>query len=186
MTVLIFVLGTYALGIIIPAKDINLVQSLLVGFDNYMNAFHLNWLTPVIAIALAFGVLAGVLTWVAGPSKGVFAVGPSRLHAPIFPKDQQSGKCKKTSCSLQGVAVTLLASLFVVMPSVQSFYQILSQLTVLLYLIAYLNVFAAAMNICAYSMKTADRPRSVLENTGTPLCGQWPVSDSQARCLHSF
>ena len=34
VTVLIFVLGTYALGVIIPAKDINLVQSLLVGFDN--------------------------------------------------------------------------------------------------------------------------------------------------------
>ena len=69
ITVLIFVLGTYALGVIIPAKDINLVQSLLVGFDNYFQFMHLNWLTPVIAIALAFGVLAGVLTWVAGPSK---------------------------------------------------------------------------------------------------------------------
>lgn len=42
VTVLIFVLGTYALGIIIPAKDINLVQSLLVGFDNYMAAFHMS------------------------------------------------------------------------------------------------------------------------------------------------
>ncbi len=42
ITVLIFVLGTYALGIIIPSKDINLVQSLLVGFDNYFQAFHMN------------------------------------------------------------------------------------------------------------------------------------------------
>ncbi len=32
ITVLIFVLGTFALGIIIPQKDINLTQSLLVGF----------------------------------------------------------------------------------------------------------------------------------------------------------
>jgi len=34
ITVLIFVLGTFALGVIIPAKDISLTQSLLVGFDN--------------------------------------------------------------------------------------------------------------------------------------------------------
>ena len=31
ITVLIFVLGTFALGVIIPAKDINLTQSLLVS-----------------------------------------------------------------------------------------------------------------------------------------------------------
>lgn len=82
VTVLIFVLGTYALGMIIPAKDINLVQSLLVGFDNYFQVFHMNWFTPVIAISLAFGVLAGVLTWVAGPSKGIFSVGQAGYLPP--------------------------------------------------------------------------------------------------------
>lgn len=156
VTVLIFVLGTYALGIIIPAKDINLVQSLLVGFDNYMEAFHLNWLTPVIAIALAFGVLAGVLTWVAGPSKGVFAVGQAGYLPPFFQKTNKAG-VQKNILIIQGCAVTLLSLLFVVMPSVQSFYQILSQLTVLLYLIAYLMMFAAAIYL-RYNMKNAKRP----------------------------
>ena len=155
-TVLIFVLGTYALGIIIPAKDINLVQSLLVGFDNYCKAFHIEWFTPVIAIALAFGVLAGVLTWVAGPSKGVFAVGKAGYLPPFFQKANSNG-VQKNILLVQGLAVTLLSLLFVVMPSVQSFYQILSQLTVLLYLIAYLLMFAAAIYL-RYSMKKAARP----------------------------
>ena len=51
ITVLIFVLGTFALGVIIPAKDINLTQSLLVGFDNYFKHIHASWLSPIIAIA---------------------------------------------------------------------------------------------------------------------------------------
>ncbi|MBD5324982.1 MAG: amino acid permease [Bacteroides sp.] len=156
ITVLIFVLGTYSLGIIIPAKDINLVQSLLVGFDNYMHAFHMEWFTPVIAIALAFGVLAGVLTWVAGPSKGVFAVGQAGFLPPFFQKTNKAG-VQKNILLIQGGAVTLLSLLFVVMPSVQSFYQILSQLTVLLYLIAYLLMFAAAIYL-RYNMKNAKRP----------------------------
>ncbi len=156
ITVLIFVLGTYSLGVIIPAKDINLVQSLLVGFDNYMHAFHMEWFTPVIAIALAFGVLAGVLTWVAGPSKGVFAVGQAGFLPPFFQKTNKAG-VQKNILLIQGGAVTLLSLLFVVMPSVQSFYQILSQLTVLLYLIAYLLMFAAAIYL-RYSMKDAKRP----------------------------
>lgn len=156
VTVLIFVLGTYALGIIIPAKDINLVQSLLVGFDNYFKAFHMNWFTPVIAIALAFGVLAGVLTWVAGPSKGILAVGQAGFLPPFFQKTNKAG-VQKNILLLQGLAVTLLSLLFVVMPTVQSFYQILSQLTVLLYLIAYLLMFMSVIKL-RFSMKKADRP----------------------------
>lgn len=69
VTVLIFVLGTFSLGFIIPAKDINLTQSLLIGFDNYFHYLRISWASPIIAVALMFGVLAGVLTWVSGRRK---------------------------------------------------------------------------------------------------------------------
>ena len=155
-TVAIFILGTYALGVIIPAKDINLVQSLLVGFDNYFTELHIKWLSPVIAIALAFGVLAGVLTWVAGPSKGVFAVGQAGYLPKFFQRTNKNG-VQKNILYVQGAIVTVLAFLMVLMPSVQSFYQILSQLTCILYLIAYLLMFAAALRL-RYKMKGAPRP----------------------------
>ena len=156
ITVVIFVLGTFALGIIIPEKDINLTQSLLVGFDNYFKYIHASWLSPIIAIALAFGVLAGVLTWVAGPSKGIFAVGKAGYLPPFFQKTNKIG-VQKNILYIQGAAVTLLSLLFVVMPSVQSFYQILSQLTVILYLIMYMLMFSGAIAL-RYKMKKAGRP----------------------------
>ena len=156
ITVLIFVLGTFALGIIIPQKDINLTQSLLVGFDNYFKFIHASWLSPVIAVALAFGVLAGVLTWVAGPSKGIFAVGKAGYLPPFFQKTNKLG-VQKNILLVQGLAVTFLSLLFVVMPSVQSFYQILSQLTVILYLIMYMLMFSGAIAL-RYRMKKAGRP----------------------------
>lgn len=155
-TVAIFILGTYSLGVIIPAKDINLVQSLLVGFDNYFSVLHVKWLAPVIAIALAFGVLAGVLTWVAGPSKGVFAVGQAGYLPKFFQKTNKSG-VQKNILYVQGIVVTFLAFIMVLMPSVQSFYQILSQLTCILYLIAYMLMFASSIKL-RYSMKNAPRP----------------------------
>ena len=156
ITVLIFVLGTFSLGIIIPKSEINLTQSLLVGFDRYFDYIRASWLSPIIAIALAFGVLAGVLTWVAGPSKGIFAVGRAGYLPPFFQKTNSIG-VQKNILFIQGGIVTLLGLLFVVMPSVQSFYQILSQLTVLLYLIMYLMMFAAAIYL-RYNMKKANRP----------------------------
>ena len=156
ITVVIFVLGTFALGIIIPANDISLTQSLLVGFDNYFKYIHASWLSPIIAIALAFGVLAGVLTWVAGPSKGIFAVGKAGYMPPFFQKTNKVG-VQKNILFVQGIAVTVLSLLFVVMPSVQSFYQILSQLTVILYLVMYLLMFSGAIYL-RYNMKKTDRP----------------------------
>ena len=155
-TVCIFVLGTFALGFIIPAKDINLTQSLLIGFDNYFRYFHVSWAGPVIAVALMFGVLASVLTWVAGPSKGIFTVGKAGYLPPFFQKTNSHG-VQRNILLVQGGIVTLLSLLFVVMPSVQSFYQILSQLTILLYLIMYMLMFAAAI-VLRYKMKSAPRP----------------------------
>ena len=155
-TVAIFILGTYSLGVIIPAKDINLVQSLLVGFDNYFSVLHIKWFAPIIAIALAFGVLAGVLTWVAGPSKGVFAVGQAGYLPKFFQKTNKNG-VQKNILYVQGIIVTILAFVMVLMPSVQSFYQILSQLTCVLYLIAYMLMFASSIKL-RYSMKKAPRP----------------------------
>ena len=156
VTVLIFILGTFSLGFIIPAKDISLTQSLLIGFDSYFRHFHLSWAGPIIAIALMFGVLAGVLTWVAGPSKGIFTVGKAGYLPPFFQRANKYG-VQRNILLVQGAIVTLLSLLFVVMPSVQSFYQILSQLTVLLYLIMYMMMFAAAITL-RYKMKSTPRP----------------------------
>ena len=117
---------------------------------------HMSWASPIIAIALMFGVLAGVLTWVAGPSKGIFAVGKAGYLPPFFQKANKNG-VQRNILLIQGGVVTLLALLFVVMPSVQSFYQILSQLTVLLYLIMYMLMFSAAI-VLRYKMKDLARP----------------------------
>ena len=156
ITVCIFVLGTFSLGFIIPARDISLTQSLLIGFDNYFRYLHMSWASPVIAVALMFGVLAGVLTWVAGPSKGIYAVGKAGYLPPFFQKANRIG-VQRNILLVQGGVVTLLALLFVVMPSVQSFYQILSQLTVLLYLIMYMLMFSAAI-VLRYKLRDTPRP----------------------------
>ena len=156
ITVAIFILGTFSLGFIIPAKEVSLTQSLLIGFDRYFEYLHMSWAAPLIAIALMFGVLAGVLTWVAGPSKGIFTVGKAGYLPPFFQKSNKNG-VQRNILLIQGAIVTLLSLLFVVMPSVQSFYQILSQMTASLYLIMYMMLFAAAI-VLRYRMAKADRP----------------------------
>lgn len=61
---------------------------------------------------------------------------------------------------MQGLLVTLLAVMFVVLPSVQAAYQILGQLTVTIYLMMYLLMFSAALYL-RHSQPDTPRPYKV-------------------------
>lgn len=144
ITVLIFVFGTLAIGFIIPKGQINLVQSLLVAFDKLFAYFHVEFLGPVLALCLAFGVLAQVVAWVGGPSKGLLQVGQAG-YLPRWMQKTNAAGVQVSILLVQGGVVTLLSVLFVLLPSVQAAYQIISQLTIILYLLMYILMFAAAI-----------------------------------------
>ena len=50
-----------AIAIVIPKQQISLVAGSLQAFSFFVNAYGLNWLTPVIAILLAFGALGTLI-----------------------------------------------------------------------------------------------------------------------------
>jgi len=155
-TVAIFVLGTLAIAFIIPHSAINLTQSLLVAYDDMFNWAGLGWLAPVVAVALAIGVLAGVVTWVAGPSSGLLTVAKAGYLPRFWQKTNKHGMATHILL-VQAILVSALSIMFVVLPSVQAAYQILSQLTVILYLVMYLLMFAAAIYL-RYSQPNRPRP----------------------------
>lgn len=144
ITVAIFVFGTLAIGFIIPGAQINLVQSLLISYDKFFAFFGVPWLGDIIALCLAVGVLAQVTAWVMGPSKGLLQVGMAGYLPPAMQKTNRNN-VQIGILLIQGGVVTLLSIMFVVMPSVQTAYQIISQLTIILYLIMYMLMFAAAI-----------------------------------------
>ncbi len=144
ITVLIFVFGTLAIGFIIPESQINLVQSLLVAYDKLFTYFGTTWMGSVIAVCLTFGVLAQVVAWVGGPSKGLLEVGCAG-YLPRFMQRTNKHGVQVGILLIQGCVVTLLSIFFVILPSVQTAYQVISQLTIILYLIMYMLMFAAAI-----------------------------------------
>lgn len=146
VTVALFILGTLALGFIIPQAQINLTQSLLVGYNDLFAFFGFPWMGHVMAFFLAIGVFAGVSTWIAGPSKGLLAVGKAGYLPRWFQKTNKEG-IQTNILWVQALIVTVLSVMFVLLPSVQSAYQILSALTVALYLVMYILMFAAFLKL---------------------------------------
>ena len=154
--VVIFISGTFAIGIITPKSDINITQSLIRSFDSYFSFFNIDWLASILSMCLLVGVLAGVLTWISGPSRGIYNVGRAGFLPPFFQKSNNVG-VQKNILYVQGAIVTVLNLFFMIMPSVQSFFQIMSQLAVLLYLVMYMLMFGAAIKL-RYKFPTMPRP----------------------------
>lgn len=169
-TVGIFILGTLAIAFVIPQKDINLVQSLLVTFNRIFEWAGVPWLAPIVAVSLAVGVLAGIVTWVSGPSAGMLAISKAGYMPRWWQHTNKHGIATHILL-VQGLIVTALSTIFVVLPTVQSAYQILSQLTVILYLIMYVLMFLAAIYL-RYSQP--NRPRAY-RIPGKHDIGMWIV-----------
>ncbi|MHA3825632.1 putative glutamine/gamma-aminobutyrate antiporter GadC [Mycoplasma sp. BRA285] len=168
VTVLIFVLGTLAISFLLPKDEINITQGLLVTYIKAFAWAGVPWLGPVLAMMLAIGVLAGIVTWVSGPSSGMLTVAKAGYLPRWFQKTNKNG-IPTHLLLIQGLLVTVLSVLFVVLPSVQAAYQILSQLTVILYLIMYILMFASAIYL-RYSQPNRPRPYKI---PGPKNIGMW-------------
>ncbi|MDN3480385.1 amino acid permease [Arthrobacter sp. APC 3897] len=158
-TVIIFVLGTLAIAFVVPQADINLTQSLLTSYNDMFEWAGIGWAGPIVAVMLLIGVLAGVVTWVAGPSTGLLTVARAG-YLPRFWQHTNKHGMGTHILFFQAFAVTGLGVVYVVLPSVQAAYQILSQLTVILYLIMYLLMFAGAIYL-RFSQPNRPRPYRV-------------------------
>jgi putative glutamate/gamma-aminobutyrate antiporter len=159
MVVVIFVLGTLAVAVVIPQKDINLNQSLLIAYRDLWGALSVPWLGNVMAVLLVFGVLGQASALVAGPSTGLFTVG----RAGYLPKLLQKANAHAIPVNIllvQGGLVSLLCIALAVLPSVQSAYQILGQMATIIYLVMYLIMFVAAIRL-RYTQPNKTRPFKV-------------------------
>jgi glutamate:GABA antiporter len=156
MTVVIFVLGTLAVAVVIPVKQIDLAQSLLNAYRDLWASIGLPWLGNVMAAMVALGVLGQVSVVVAGPSTGLLAVAKAGYLPHVLQRTNAHG-IPIGILLLQGVIGTILCLAFTVLPSVESTFQILSQLSNILFLAMYLVMFVAALRL-RYTQPNKPRP----------------------------
>lgn len=140
--VLIFIFATLAIGFVVPAKDINLLASLLVAYNDLWAAVGVPWLGNVMALLITFGVVGQVSVIIAGPSTGLVAVGESGYLPRSLQKVNRNG-VNKSILYVQAIFVSLLSLVLVVLPSVESAYQVMSQMATVIYLILVLMIYFA-------------------------------------------
>jgi len=151
----ISVLGSLAIAIVVPARDMSIVAGVMQAFTNFFEAYKMPWMTSIVATMISAGAIGSVSTWIVGPSKGLYQTAHEGHLPPFFHKKNRSGMPMRIM-AIQGVIVSLLCSLFLLMPNVSSSYWILTDLTALLYLMMYLLLFAAGIKL-RYSQPNVKR-----------------------------
>ncbi len=143
---LTLVLASLAIAIVIPPSELNIISGLLQAFDVFFAKFHLAWFTPMLALLITFGSLGGVNAWILGPSKSLMIASRDGCLPAYFGK-QNSHHVPITILIFQGILFTLLCSVFLFFPTISSGFWVLSDVTAILALIAYVAMFAAAIQL---------------------------------------
>ena len=144
--VAVYSLGTLMIGLVIPSKDINLLQSLLVAYKALWQGFGVGWLGNVMALLIMFGVIGQVSALVTGPSTGLMAVAQSG-YLPRGLQTLNKNNVNTPILIVQGVFVTLLLLLLIVLPTVESAYQIMSQMATIIYLVMVIMIYGAFIRL---------------------------------------
>ena len=146
LIVVLFLLGSLALAAIVPKDQIALDQGPMQAFTVALAAFKLSWLVPVLAVLMALGALAGVMSWITGPSRGLLQTATEGEIPPFLAKTNRAG-IQINILLTQGVIVTVLASLYFFIKDVSVAFFLLSAMTITLYLVMYMLMYAAAIKL---------------------------------------
>ncbi len=144
LTTLIF--SCLAITIVVPIEKLNLVSGLIDAFDIFFKAYHLAWFIPIIAVLIIIGSLSGATAWLLGPARGLL-IATKDSNLPHFLSKQNKQNMPIGILLTQGVIVTLICIVFLIMPTVNSSYWVLSNLTAQLALLFYVLFFAAAIRL---------------------------------------
>ena len=144
--IILSILGTLAIAIVIPEKKISLVSGGMEAIAFFLRSYNLGWAVPVIAFMVAFGALGAMSTWTAGPSKGLLAAAQDGDFPPILHKINKHNM-PVGMLVFQGIIVSILGIVFLLMPNVNSSFWILLALTSQLYLLMYVIMFAAGIRL---------------------------------------
>ncbi len=149
-------LGSLSIAFVLPEQDINLVSGVMQVFTRFFDAFGLTPLIPYLILLIAIGSIGTMINWLISPAKGLLHAAEFGFLPPFFTRKNKEGVAHHILVS-QGIVVTLVCLVFLLVPTVNSFYWFLTALSTELYMMMYVLMFCAGLRL---HYKYLDRPPS--------------------------
>lgn len=138
------IFASLAIAMVLPKDQINLVNGVMQAFAHFFEIYHLAWLVPVITVMLLLGTLGSTVSWVISPAKGLLHAAQLGYLPQFFTKENKHGVASRILIA-QAVLVSFVCLAFLLMPSVNGSYWLLTALSTQLYVLMYVFMFVAAL-----------------------------------------
>ncbi len=150
------VMGALAIAFVLPTDKINLVDGIMQAFSSFFTAYHMKWMIPVITVMIVIGSLGGMINWIISPAKGLHNAAQEGYLPEFFTKTNKYNVPYNILLA-QAVLVTVICLAFLLMPSVNGSYWLLTDLSTQLYMLMYVLMFVAALFL-RYKHAAQERP----------------------------
>lgn len=160
LIIVVSVLGSLSISILVPKSEMSLATGTMQAFSNFLSAYELSWVTPVIAVFILIGGLTCMTTWMAGPPKGLLAASFDGDLPPFFQKVNHHNMPVNILVSQAAVICLYFTVAIYTMDSIEESYWILTDLAAQVYLIMYAIMFLAAI-ILRFTQPNRNRPYQV-------------------------
>lgn len=147
--------GALAIAGVLPQKSISLTSGVMQAFGSFFHAYNLQWMVPIIAVMIFFGSLGGTINWVISTAKGLLQTAQYGYLPPLLQKENSYGVASNILI-MQAILVNLLCLTFLLMPSINGSYWLLTALSTQVYMLMYVLMFAAAIKL---RYKYPDQPQ---------------------------
>jgi putative glutamate/gamma-aminobutyrate antiporter len=135
-----------SISIVIPQSEINFISGLIQTFSRFMSNLGLSWCVIPIGVMITLGAVAELNSWIIGPVRAIHATSKQGILPEFFSKENKY-KMPENILFIQAMVVTLVSFVFLCMPSTSSAFWILSAMSVQLYLLMYILMFAAVIRL---------------------------------------
>lgn len=136
--------GSLTIALVLPNKQIGLVNGIAQTFSYFLESFHLTYLLPYIIVMMLIGSFGGIISWIISPTRGLLQAVEFGYLPPFFAKTNAKGAPINLLIT-QSIITFLLSLAFLIIPSINSVYWLLTDLSTQLYILMYVFMFITAL-----------------------------------------
>jgi amino acid transporter len=169
---IIYILGTAAVLVMMPAGDINVQNGVFQALGKGSDLLGVAFFGVIAALLVTAGNAGGVGTTVAGVSRIPFVAGIDRYLPAAFGRLHPRWRTPWVAILVQGLLSATILVLSQINETVRGSYQILVDVTILIYFVPFLYMYAAVIKLASGRDRVINT-KAVLIPGGT--LGVWVV-----------
>ena len=142
LIIICYVVGTFSLIAIISPSNLNTSSGIFEVLTSVFSKVHLEFITKIVFVLMAIGMLAGSVLWLTSPAKMLIDGNDPSIFPAFMVKKTADGLPLNTMI-LQGIFITFLILLSDLFSTVDAIYNVLVMAAAILMFLAYIFLLLA-------------------------------------------